>query len=69
MSSRAVCPETKDLCIEGCLPRGCKRQDKPRIYFENGRWFVLAEGRAGYGVLLRESAFAYAKAVWERRKK
>lgn len=30
MSSRAVCPVTKDLCVEGCLSGGCRRQSASR---------------------------------------
>ena len=26
MSSRAVCPETHDICINGCQKAGCLRQ-------------------------------------------
>ena len=39
---------------------------KPNIWFDNGRWHVYARGWPVHGYLLRESAYAYAKAVWER---
>lgn len=39
MSSRAICPMTKDLCIEGCS-RVCFRMvhPKPHIRFMLGEW-------------------------------
>lgn len=39
---------------------------RPHIYQDNGRWHVYARGWPVHGYLLRESAYAYAKAVWKR---
>lgn len=45
MSSRAVCPRTKDVCIEGCW-RHCLKSVKPKPHLQ----FVLGEWRATVGI-------------------
>ena len=42
---------------------------RPYLYLSNGRWYVYTTWAPVHGYLLMESAYAYAKAVWERGKK
>lgn len=42
MSGRAVCPITRDVCIDGCQRRGCWRERPEKVHI----WKVLGSWRA-----------------------